>query len=210
MGRIGKALLAVALILGAAPVAVAGGGSHSEDVAETMAAVKNTATAEESYRTDHRKYTTHIGRLKRQDGLRYDEQSIDLFASWADENGYCIEARHVDVVKARHYDSTQGNPRIGRCPEHRRARGNWRDQVAGTLKNAATAEESYATNGDGYTTDESVLVAEGFKAESREVNFDIVSADDVGYCMEATHDRLRATWFYDSDMGLPKKGRCEA
>jgi hypothetical protein len=198
-------LLVAIVVLASAPIAVAGDVGPRD---ETEGALKNAATAEESFRTGHPHYTTKVWQLKRE-GLRYDEKAIDLFVSWADERGYCIEARHNDLAKARHYDSDDGRPFAGRCRSRREARTNWREQVDGTMKNAATAEEAYQVDNGSYTTRKSDLQAQGWNKESRAVHMVIVSADDAGYCFEATHDRLKATHRYSSNEGVPKKGRCE-
>lgn len=87
----------------------------------------------------------------------------------------------------------------------------WRAQMQSALKNAATAEESYATqNNGGYTAVQANLDNEGYKANA-DVNltFGTTVEDATSFCLEATHDRLGAeTWSYDSNNGEPLQQGC--
>lgn len=70
-----------------------------------------------------------------------------------------------------------------------RERG-WVAQVQSSLKNAATAEESYATANNGqYTNTLANLQTEGFNS-TRDVTIDPRLVAAGGYCILATHDRL--------------------
>jgi type IV pilus assembly protein PilA len=87
----------------------------------------------------------------------------------------------------------------------------WRAQMQSALKNAATAEESYATqNNGGYTAVQGNLDTEGFKA-----NPDVIlslagtTEDATEFCISATHTRLGAeVWSYDSNNGEPLQQAC--
>lgn len=79
------------------------------------------------------------------------------------------------------------------------------------LKNAATAEESYATqNNGGYTQVVGNLDGEGYKANA-DVTLDLSNTveDATSFCIEATHARLGAeVWSYDSNDGEPLEQAC--
>lgn len=75
-----------------------------------------------------------------------------------------------------------------------------------SLKNAATAQESYATGGAGYTSSVEVLREEGL-IESDGVVLDVVISSFDYYCMEAT-DGLGTVRKYSSDVGTPQVGYC--
>jgi type IV pilus assembly protein PilA len=86
-------------------------------------------------------------------------------------------------------------------------RKGWISQSESALKNAATAEESYATanNGD-YTSTEADLVAEGYSSVAGvTIN---ATATTSGYCISAIHDQSIPTYFYDSDVGRPRTNAC--
>jgi type IV pilus assembly protein PilA len=93
-------------------------------------------------------------------------------------------------------------------------RKGWVAQAESTLKNAATAQESWATgDGDGnYTENEADLRAEGFRYAASEIAFNVDAATTTGgleYCMEA--DSLQDASIdmrYDSDVGAPVEGEC--
>jgi type IV pilus assembly protein PilA len=86
----------------------------------------------------------------------------------------------------------------------------WDAQAESTLKNAATAEESYATGpGNGvYTGSEAALKTEGFRYATSEITFGAtVPSPATSYCMTAVsvHDPS-IKWYYDSKQGAPKEG----
>ncbi len=88
----------------------------------------------------------------------------------------------------------------------------WRSQVQSALKNAATAEESYATENNGeYTATQTDLDDQGYRA-SGDVTLDLsnTTAGDTVFCIEATHSSLPAAevWSYDSDAGEPVEAAC--
>ncbi len=91
-------------------------------------------------------------------------------------------------------------------------RKGWEAQAEATLKNAATAEESYAA-GDGngtYTATEATLKTEGFRYSADDIAFTAsVNADSTTYCLEAdsTHDP-NIDFYYSSTVGAPKEGEC--
>ncbi len=86
--------------------------------------------------------------------------------------------------------------------------------VAGSqsaLKNAATAEESFATGSNGAYTNALVdLQDEGYRA-SADVTLDLsnIAAGDTVFCIEAEHSSLPGEiWSYDSDVGEPVEAAC--
>ena len=82
-------------------------------------------------------------------------------------------------------------------------------QVESTLKNAATAQESYATvsKNQEYTESMSDLEAEGLQVPPN-VQLTIVTGRDHQYCMEATSQELGGTMHYSSTEGRPRPGPC--
>jgi len=85
----------------------------------------------------------------------------------------------------------------------------WVTEVESALKNAATAEESFATSSGGlYTAEFMELEEEGLQV-TENVTIAVVHASDLGYCIEATHARLGIkVWHFTSDGGQPKEGVC--
>ncbi|MGI8426710.1 MAG: prepilin-type N-terminal cleavage/methylation domain-containing protein [Actinomycetota bacterium] len=83
----------------------------------------------------------------------------------------------------------------------------WRAQSQSSLKNAATAEESYATANNGsYTAVRDDLVAEGFTPSvGVTITPKLVGA---GYCLDAAHVQLGEAWRFDSTVGAPVAGAC--
>jgi type IV pilus assembly protein PilA len=88
----------------------------------------------------------------------------------------------------------------------------WVAQAESTLKNAATAQESWATGqGDGnYTNLEANLKLEGFRYAATEIDFTVPEATaGTSYCMEADSKQdTSIDLYYDSDEGAPKEGEC--
>jgi hypothetical protein len=81
-------------------------------------------------------------------------------------------------------------------------------QVESTLKNAATAEESYATVNEGRYTDQiAALEAEGLQVPPEVVL--TVLASNKQYCIEGSSEELGATLHYSSTEGLPRPGPCQ-
>lgn len=79
------------------------------------------------------------------------------------------------------------------------------------LKNAATAQESFATDNDGsYATTVTELTDEGFRFAVTDVDFDdagITATGSTGYCMEATSaHKATIAWYLDSRRGCPRRG----
>ena len=89
----------------------------------------------------------------------------------------------------------------------------WASQAEATLKNAATAQESFAAGaGNGaYTTDTTKLQSEGFRFADEEITFAIVRSTEVdgatpGYCMTAvSQNDGNIKFYYDSTVGAPKE-----
>ncbi|MGH2807961.1 MAG: hypothetical protein ACRDKT_11885 [Actinomycetota bacterium] len=81
-------------------------------VAEIESALKNAATAEESYLTTHSRYTERIEDLQAE-GLLVPP-NIQILVQARGGRGYCIMAGTAQVVL--HYDSDTGAPAQGPCP----------------------------------------------------------------------------------------------
>lgn len=83
------------------------------------------------------------------------------------------------------------------------------DMVESALKNAATAEESYATSHRGkYTLSVDDLVNEGWNLTPG-VTLTVASVDGFDYCLEAVHDDTPdAVHHYSSRVGMPEPGPC--
>ena len=82
------------------------------------------------------------------------------------------------------------------------------------LKNAATAEESYATqNNGGYTAVQANLDDEDYRANA-DVTLSLAGTteDATSFCLSATHSQLQGppveVWSYDSDLGEPREQVC--
>ena len=88
----------------------------------------------------------------------------------------------------------------------------WKSQMESAVKNAATAEESYLTANDEYTTDVTLLETEEGLKYAADVNLTITASGGTSYCIEADHDNLDAadTVYYSSDSGEPLDGTCPA
>ncbi|MGH2806708.1 MAG: prepilin-type N-terminal cleavage/methylation domain-containing protein [Actinomycetota bacterium] len=88
----------------------------------------------------------------------------------------------------------------------------WRSQVESALKNAATAEESYLTVNDVYTTSVTDLETdEGLKTATN-VTLEIDVDTGVEYCIYGEHTDLGATekfWYFSGD-GEPVSGTVAA
>ena len=69
------------------------------------------------------------------------------------------------------------------------------------LANAKVAVISFATNNDGtYPTSDADLAAEGFVA-SAGVDVEILTADEDGICLSATHTETDTTWYITNTTG---------
>ncbi len=86
----------------------------------------------------------------------------------------------------------------------------WAAQAESTLKNAATAQESWATgDGDGnYTNLEANLRAEGFRYAASELTFAVpVANTGTAYCMTAvSKNDTSIAYYYASWLGTPEEG----
>lgn len=76
--------------------------------------------------------------------------------------------------------------------------------VGATLKNMATAEESYAVENQRYTKSVADLEAQGF--EPGEVRASVVSASATRFCLKVSGGGL--TLYYDSAIGVPGPKPC--
>jgi hypothetical protein len=80
-------------------------------------------------------------------------------------------------------------------------------QLESTLKNAATAQESFATTNAGAYTDQ----IDDLEGEGLQVPPEIVLTVLAGggqYCLEASSEELDATIYYSSTEGTPLPGTC--
>ncbi|MGH2693270.1 MAG: prepilin-type N-terminal cleavage/methylation domain-containing protein [Actinomycetota bacterium] len=93
----------------------------------------------------------------------------------------------------------------------------WEDQAIATLRDAATAQESFRTEEfesdgvtpvTGYTTDEAELVAQGWKNPSYG-DLTVDSATGNAYCLDFDHSNLPdpVDYHFDSEDGLAR-GAC--
>lgn len=81
-------------------------------------------------------------------------------------------------------------------------------EVESALKNAATAEESYATVNDGrYTRDIADLEREGLQVPPN-VKLRVVGRARDGYCIEGRARGIDGTMHYSSTTGSPEAGSC--
>ena len=87
-------------------------------------------------------------------------------------------------------------------------RKGWISQSESALKNAATAEESFATANNGaYTSSLASLQAEGYNSVSGvALTFGTVNAS--GYCLIATHTQSIPVYYYSSASGRPTTTTC--
>lgn len=83
-----------------------------------------------------------------------------------------------------------------------------REQTQSTLKNGATAEESYRTVEQTYTERVRHLRDEGFRWNEDRIRFFVSWATADGYCLHARHEALSRPWHYESKDGLPERGSC--
>ena len=74
-------------------------------------AVKNAATAEESYLTSNTGYTADVSALTSAEGLKFASE-VNLTAAVDGGKGYCIKATHdnLDSTDAYWYHSSDGEP----------------------------------------------------------------------------------------------------
>jgi len=89
----------------------------------------------------------------------------------------------------------------------------WSVQVKSTIRNAATAQESFAGgNGGLYSNTVADLIDEGLRFSATEIDFDavdIISTGPTSYCMQASSAHLASiVWHHDSDIGKPAEGPC--
>jgi type IV pilus assembly protein PilA len=72
-----------------------------------------------------------------------------------------------------------------------------------SLRNAATAQETYQVQNDTYATTVPQLKSQGFR-ESSAVTFNVNAATNATfYCMSAKHAQSATTWWLTSDNGAP-------
>ena len=84
----------------------------------------------------------------------------------------------------------------------------WISQSESALKNAATAQESYATANNGaYTSSTATLESEGFNPVAG-VSLAVTSATASGFCLRATHAQDIPVYYYSSDTGRPTTTAC--
>ena len=111
IGRVIVPCLLIA-IFGSAPSAL-GEVSRQSKLDALQSELKNAATAEESFRTDHDHYTRRMWSLENNEGFDPRSNVRILIVHAYDE--YCLEGQHDSLGAIWHYDSTVGNPQKGRC-----------------------------------------------------------------------------------------------
>ena len=90
-------------------------------VSQMESALKNAATAQESYLTGNSEYAfgaAGLAELETDEGLKYAEDvTLTIVAPTAagDASGYCMEATHPNVTETYSYDSDNGAPLEGDC-----------------------------------------------------------------------------------------------
>ena len=88
---------------------------------------------------------------------------------------------------------------------------SWESQAQSSLKNAATAMESFGAekNGDYSTATTAALATQGFKStEGVALTIPAATLTATSYCLEVDHANLADTWSYKSVNGTPKKEAC--
>ena len=86
-------------------------------VAQVDSALKNTATAMESWATDreHSGYSDATIAGLKSEGLRY-ATVVGLTIESQTQTSYCIEASHTELATTYFIDSDEINPEPGACP----------------------------------------------------------------------------------------------
>jgi type IV pilus assembly protein PilA len=87
-------------------------------VSQVESALKNSATAMESWATDrnHDGYSDATIAGLRSEGLRYDATVMDVTIEAQTQTTYCIEASHTRLPTTYFIDSAEINPEPGGCP----------------------------------------------------------------------------------------------
>lgn len=96
-------------------------------VSQVESALKDAATAQESYRTDHTTYATTVAALQ-DEGFNFSDEDVSMADADIDANadGYCmaVHSDHDESIDG-YYDSAEGQPvveddgtvtGIGECP----------------------------------------------------------------------------------------------
>jgi type IV pilus assembly protein PilA len=88
-------------------------------VAQVDSALKNTATAIESWATDrehHAGYSDATIPGLKSEGLRYDTTVMEVTIEAQTQTTYCIEASHTRLSTTYYIDSAEVDPESGGCP----------------------------------------------------------------------------------------------
>jgi type IV pilus assembly protein PilA len=88
----------------------------------------------------------------------------------------------------------------------------WTSQVQSTLKNAATAQETYLVDNSVYANDIAHLTGAGLRFSTANVTMgdaDVTGTAATSYCMRAVsaHDNT-IVWYYSSAVGAPSTTSC--
>ena len=85
--------------------------------AATESALKNAATALNSAAIEHEGSYDEITvpELVALEGLKYDEELIDLVVASASPSNYCLEAYHESWAQTMYYDSAEARPDFTDC-----------------------------------------------------------------------------------------------
>ena len=79
-------------------------------ISQAESAVKNAATAEESWLTGNTAYTTSVSDLQTDEGLRFSSD-VTMSITVQGGSGYCIKAYHSEATSDdRWYHSSDGRP----------------------------------------------------------------------------------------------------
>ena len=177
----------------------------NEELGRVRTALKNAGTAQESHATESKgeRYTDRFSDLKEQGFQKPLDIHMKIFGPAVADVFYCIEAYSDRLGATFHYSSRVGSPESGPCfPE-----------LESVLKNAATAEESYAVGNKGrYTEDVSELKKEDLMIpDGIELTIKVSGRQ---YCIEALSVEtgaveVAATLHYSSRTGRPEPGPCK-
>ena len=168
------------------------------ELSRVMTALKNAATAEESFATTtvDGSYTERFSDLEAEGFEKPADLSMNLFGPTVGDAFYCIEAYSEKLRGTLHYSSMVGSPEPGPCFA----------ELETTLKNAATAEEAYFTDQVRYTEEVSDLEEKGLKVPDG-IELTIMVAGGQ-YCIEAVSVDAPATLHYTRNGDGPEPGPC--
>jgi hypothetical protein len=83
-----------------------------------------------------------------------------------------------------------------------------RQKTSMTLKNGATAEESFRAVNDSYTERNADLRDEGFTWDEDRIRFFVSWATAGNYCVHARHEAMSRPMHFSRTVGEPERGPC--